>query len=132
MQPRAQPQRDLEPVHDERLVDRLPGVPAQDARADERMRIDVGVADEAAPIGFHDGEITGLERRERRTIGIHFVAENPGMARGEASVLAALEAEPGGRVIGGDGVHEVIIPETGMYPAQIPLPQRVRAPTGVT
>ena len=74
------------------------GVAAQDARADERMRIDVRVPQELAALRLD----LRADRRARSAasgvrVGIDLVAEHPQMSRGQPALFAALQAQLGGR-----------------------------------
>ncbi len=90
-------ERYLQPMHEERLAGRVPGVAAQDAGADERMRVDVGIAQEAVAIAHDTAERPACEARERRALGIHLVAEDPEVTRGDPAVLAVLQSQFGER-----------------------------------
>jgi hypothetical protein len=89
----AQCERDLHAMHEQRLVERPLGVPAHDARADERVRIHIRVAEELVAIRMHRGERARLEARERRRGGVDFVAEDPEVARADAAIFATFELE---------------------------------------
>ena len=81
----------FEALFDEGGVERLIGLAADDARGDERSRVDVGRPD-GAPVGGAD--LRGLarrERRQRRSLHVHFVAENPQMPRPQAAVFIFFE-----------------------------------------
>ena len=69
------------------------GVPAQDPRADERVRVDVGVPEELAAMRLDLRDISGRERRERCGVGIDLIAEDPQMPRGQATLFAALQPQ---------------------------------------
>ncbi len=72
------------------------GVPAQDPRADERVRVDVGVPEELAALRLDLRDISRRERRERRGVGIDLIAEDPQMPRGQAALFAALQTQLAG------------------------------------
>ena len=60
VQPLAQRERDLQAVHDQRLARRMRGIATEDARADQRVRIDVGVAEELVAIADDAAQRAGL------------------------------------------------------------------------
>src|SRR6185312_8366793 len=84
-----QSERCPQPRLDELATDGMGGVPAEDARADERVRVDVGIAEELAPLRLDLREIARRERRQRRRVGIDLIAEDPQMSRGQAPLFAA-------------------------------------------
>ena len=77
------------------LFGRILRIAAEDARADQRMRVDVGVAEELVAIGNDAAQRTGLEARQRRARRVDFVGKHPQVARGQPAVFAALEAQLG-------------------------------------
>ncbi len=105
----AQDERRREPPLDERAVHRLSRVAGQDARADERVRIDAHVAEERIARSAQLRHRADIECRERRAGGVDLVAEHPQVPRGEAPIFAALQAQDArsGLDVGGRGVrHE--------------------------
>ena len=100
----TQQQGAFEAFFDEGCVERLVGLAADDARGDERSRVDVGRPD-GAPVGGAD--LCGLARRERRQRGalhVHFVAENPQVPRPQAAVFIFFEEKLlHGCPLGGEG-----------------------------
>src|SRR5207302_1161457 len=80
----AQDERRREPPLDERAVHRLSRVAGQDARADERVRIDAHVAEERIARSAQLRHRADIEGRERRAGGVDLVAEHPQVPRGEA------------------------------------------------
>ena len=95
IQPLAQRERHLQPVHEQRLPRREAAVATEDPRADERMGIDVGVAEEAVAVAHHAAGGAGRKVRERRSRRVHLVAEDPQVAGCDAAVLARLEPQLG-------------------------------------
>ncbi len=105
VQPLAQGQRDLQPVHQQRLARRIARVAAENARADERVRVDVRVAQEVLAVADHAAQGPGLESVERRARGVHLVAEHPEVPGAQPPALPRLQAqfgqgEPAGRRLG--------------------------------
>jgi hypothetical protein len=66
---------------------------AQDAGADQRVRIDVGVAQEQVAIGQHARHAPDGEIGQRRGLVVHLVGEHPQVTGAQPPVLAALEAQ---------------------------------------
>ena len=62
----------------QRAIERMRGVAAQDARADQRVRIDVGVArGTGRGARCTCASAPGAKRRQRRRVGVDLVAEDP-------------------------------------------------------
>ncbi len=78
----AQRLRDLQAMHDQRLVGRVMRAAPQDSRADQRVRIHIGIAQEFVAIGDDPTQRAGLEGRQRRAGGVHFVGKHPQVASG--------------------------------------------------
>ena len=95
VQPFTQRQRDAQPVHQQRCIEWIGGITADDARRDERARIDVGESQELVAVGMHLHRGTGLELCQWCRGSVDFVAEDPQMAGTQATVFAALEFEDG-------------------------------------
>ena len=95
--PLAQRQRDLQAVHEQRLARRVPGIATEDASADQRVRVDVGVAQEPVAVADDAAERAACEARERRALVVHLVAEDPEVPGRDAAVFAVLEAQFGER-----------------------------------
>src|SRR6185437_7144457 len=93
MQPLPQRQRRAQAGIDQLAADGLGRVTAEDSRADERVRIDVGVAQKLAALRPDLRWISRRERRERRGVGVDLIAENPEMSPGEATLFAAFQAQ---------------------------------------
>ena len=91
----TQRQRHAQPMHQQRCIEWIGGVTADDARRDERARIDVGESQELVAVGMHLHRGTGLELREWCGGRVDFVAEDPQMAGTQATIFAALEFEDG-------------------------------------
>jgi hypothetical protein len=99
----AQRERGLEPLRHQRPVDRMRGMPRNDARRDQRAGIDVGIAEELPAIGEHPREAARLAGRERRGGRIHLVAEHPKMPGAQATIFATLELQIGQNLGVGSG-----------------------------
>ena len=70
----------LQALLDELAIERLVGLATDDAGADQRMRIDVGVAEETARCAPAAHERARLRSaRQRRAGDVDFVAEHPGV-----------------------------------------------------
>ncbi len=91
----TQRQRHTQPVHQQRCIEWIGGIAADDARRDERARIDVGESQELVAVGMHLHRGTGFELREWCGGGVDFVAEDPQMAGTQTTIFAALEFEDG-------------------------------------
>src|SRR5690606_40677603 len=78
-QPLAQRPRQLQPLRDQRPVEGHIRVTPDDARADERMRVHVSVAEELVARRVKLYEAAGLDLRERRGLIVDLVAEDPEM-----------------------------------------------------
>jgi hypothetical protein len=106
--------RDLQTVHDQRFAGRMLRVATEDARADQRVRIDVAVAEEPVAIGDDATHRAGLEALQRRTRGVDFVRKHPQVPGRKPSILAALQTQlgqRGGRLLGrmpGHGGERVV------------------------
>ena len=59
----AQAERDAQPMHEQRGVEWIGGVAPDDARGDQRARIDVGVPQELVAVGVHLHGGAGFELR---------------------------------------------------------------------
>src|SRR5438034_3989001 len=70
-------------------------VTSNNSRADQCMRIDVGVTEKLPTVRLHLHQCTSCERSERRTRCIHLIAEHPHVASGDTPVLAALKTQHG-------------------------------------
>src|SRR5213075_2261739 len=66
-----------------------------DARGDQRARIDIGEAEELVAVGMHLDGGAGFELGQRRGGGVDFVAEDPQVAGAQPAIFAALEFEDG-------------------------------------
>ncbi len=98
VQPLAQRQRHVEPLHSSARSDGLVGIAADDARADQRVRIDVGVAQELVAVRDAAApRAPGAKRRQRRRGDVDLVAEHPQVPGADAAVLAALQAQHAAR-----------------------------------
>ena len=103
-------------MHEQRLAGRVPRVAAKDAGADERLRVDVGVPQEPVPVAHHAAKRAAREARERGTLVVHLVAEDPEVAGRDAAVLVVLQAQLGKRGAfrwRGDGVSHRSDPVAG-------------------
>src|SRR4030067_160571 len=79
-------------------------VAAHQARTDKRGRIHIAAADRTARGLFDDAGLARLEGIERRDLGVHLVAEHPGMAGVQAAVFVLLESQGlGGHARGSAG-----------------------------
>ena len=72
--------------------DHLVAGSADKSGADERLRIDIGGAEEFAAVGLDPHRFAGPELLQRRHLGIDFVAVNPQMPALQTSLLVTLEA----------------------------------------
>ena len=91
----AERERDLQAVDEQWSARRIASIAAEDARADQRVRIDVSVAEEPLAIADHAAQRAGREARERRAVRVDLVAEHPQMARAEAPVFPRFQAQFG-------------------------------------
>jgi hypothetical protein len=66
---------------------------AEDARADERVRIHIGVTEELIAVAVHPGDGTDGEAAERRRLGVDLVGEHPQVPGAQAPVFAGLQAQ---------------------------------------
>ena len=66
---------------------------AQDAGADQRMRIDIGVAEELIAVGHHPRHRADGKVGQRRGIVVHLVGEHPQVSGAQPPVFAALQAQ---------------------------------------
>ena len=90
--PEAQRERHLQAMHQQRVARREARVATEDARADERVRVDVGVAQELVAIANDAARRTWAEAGERRAVGVHLVAEYPEVPGAQAATFPRLEA----------------------------------------
>ena len=95
IQPLAQGKRDAQPMHQQRCIEWIGGIAPDDARGDQRARIDVGVPEELVLVRVHLHRGAGLELGQRSGGGVDFIAEDPQVAGAQATVFAALEFEDG-------------------------------------
>ena len=91
----AQAQRDIEPVHDQRTVERVFQPARNEARADQRIRIDVADTDRLGRMVDDDAEVTRREAGQRRALDVDLVGEHPQMSGAQARILAFLEEQRG-------------------------------------
>ena len=91
----AQGQGDLEPVHEQGLVERVLDAATDQARADQRIRIDVADPDRLVAAVDDDAGLARLETAERRTLHVDLVREHPQVPGAQARVFAALEVQRG-------------------------------------
>ena len=78
-------------------------ITSNNSRANERVWIDICVAEKLSTVRLHLHQCTSCQRCERRTGGIDFVTEHPHMPSGNPPVLAALKTQHGqGRMFGKD------------------------------
>jgi len=68
-------------------------VTSNNPRANQRMRIDVGVTEKLSPVRLHLHQCTSCERSQRRTARIDLVAEHPHVTSRNPPVLAALKTQ---------------------------------------
>src|SRR5215475_11633660 len=68
-------------------------VTPNNARANQRVRIDVGVTEKLAAVRLHLHQCTRWERGQGRAGRIDLIAEHPHMSRRNPPVLAALKAQ---------------------------------------
>jgi hypothetical protein len=93
--PLAQRQSHSQPIDDERAVKPLRGIPADDARADERVRVDIRKPQKLLTVGMNVDRGACLEADERGCRIVDLIAENPQMARPDAPVFSPLEPQHG-------------------------------------
>ena len=86
-------QRGPEAPLDELTAHRLRRIPRQDARADQRVRIDVGVSEERVAVRAQLDHRARRELPKRRALRVDFVTEYPQVPGGETPLLAALQAQ---------------------------------------
>ncbi len=107
--PLAQRQCDPQTFLDEVAIHRLIHVAADDARADQGVRIDIGVAEKTAVVRLQLHAIAQAQPRERRGGDVDLIAEDPQMACSQPAFLATLQAQQrqGGRryEFSGVGIH---------------------------
>ena len=103
VQPLAQRERDPQPMHEQRLAGSESGIAAEDARADQRVRIDVGVTEEPVITRHDAAQRAGLERRQRRACRVDLVAEDPEVTARDAALFPRLESQFGQVVVGSRG-----------------------------
>ncbi len=82
-------------MNQQRCIEWIGGIAADDAGGDQRAGIHIGEAQELVAVGMHLHHGAGFEIGQRRGGGIHLVAEDPEVAGAETAVFAALEFEDG-------------------------------------
>src|SRR5688500_3993355 len=80
-------------MHEQRFVRQMRGAAPQDAGADQRIRVHIGIAQEFVPIRNDPAQRPRLESRQRRAGGVHFVGKHPQVAGRQTTVFAALQAQ---------------------------------------
>ena len=95
VQPFAQCQRDSQPMHEQRGIEWIGRIAADDARGDQRARVDVCESQELVAVGMHLHGGARLELCQRSRGGVDLIAEDPQVAGAQATVFAALEFEDG-------------------------------------
>ena len=100
IKPLAQPQRPLQPAHEKPAADRPGGVAVEDARGEQRVRIEHRDP-ERVLIRAAQGHQRPRRQRLRRGVHRHLVGENPGMAGFGAAMAAGGEPHlrPAGRIV---------------------------------
>src|SRR5438045_1329320 len=89
-------------MRDQRTVKRMSNVTSNNSRANERVRIDVGVTEKLPSVRLHLNQCSSCERRQRRTSRIDFITEHPHMPSGDTPVLAALKSQHRQGTVGQD------------------------------
>ena len=95
IQPLTQGERHLQSMRDEGAAHGMRGILFEDARADQRMRIDVSVTKKSVAVRPQLCQCAGSKRGQGRAVGVDLIAEHPQMPRSETALLATLQAQDG-------------------------------------
>jgi hypothetical protein len=89
-------------MHQQRKIERMLQVAADQPGAQQRVRIDVAGAERLAVAGLNRDRLAGLEIAQRGGFDIDFVAVDPEMAGAQAAVFILAQAQRG-EIGGGNG-----------------------------